>query len=150
MGRYFETFNPPFFLDLSFLHNSISDNPKGFDRDPVSILREINLGLSRLSTRDRSNVRISVQEQTVTISGTVPSMAVLKYIANVADNALGVRLVKNNLQIYRSGAESKEPEMSENKKTAFRQNDKKSAPSHQKKAQSTATAKDAPASDSPS
>lgn len=106
MGRYYETFNPPFFLDLSFLHDNIADNPKGFDRDPASILEEMNLGLSRLRSQDRSDVMITVKDQVVSISGTVPSMAVSKYIAKVADNVLGVRSVKNNLQIHRAGGES--------------------------------------------
>jgi hypothetical protein len=106
MGRYYETFNPPFFLDLSFLHDNIADNPKGFDRDPASILEEMNLGLSRLRSQDRSNVMITVKDQVVSISGTVPSTAVSKYIANVADKVLGVRYVKNDLQIHRAGGES--------------------------------------------
>jgi hypothetical protein len=106
MGRYYETFNPPFFLDLSFLHDSIADNPKGFEREPTSILKEMKLGLSRLRPQDTLDVMITVQDQVVSISGTVSSMAVSKYIANVADNVLGVRYVKNNLQIRRSGGES--------------------------------------------
>ena len=106
MGRYYETFNPPFFLDLSFLHDNIADNPKGFDRDPASILKEMNLGLSRLRPQDTSDVRISVQDQVVSISGTVSSKAISKYIANVADNVLGVRDVRNNLHIRRAGGES--------------------------------------------
>lgn len=107
MGRYYETFNPPFFLDLSFLHDYIADNRTGFERDPTSILRDIRLGLSRLHIRDRSEVRITVQDQIVSIDGAVPSQAVSKYIANVANNVLGVRAVKNRLQIKRSGAEAK-------------------------------------------
>lgn len=106
MGQYYETFNPPFFLDLSFLHDNIADNPKGFDRDPTSILKEMNLGLSRLRPQDKSDVTITVQDQVVSISGTVPSMAVSKYIANLADRVLGVRHVRNNLSIRRAGGES--------------------------------------------
>ena len=106
MGRYYETFNPPFFLDLSFLHDNIADNPKGFDRDPTSILKDLNLGLSRLRPQDKSDVIIAVQDQVVSISGTVPSMAVLRYIANVADKTLGVRYVINNLHIPRAGGET--------------------------------------------
>jgi hypothetical protein len=106
VGRYFETFNPPFFLDLSYLHDSITDNPKGFERDSDAIFRDIKLGISRLKLHDTKDVRVVVQKQAVSLEGTVPSMAVLKYIGNVADNTLGVRVVSNNLQLRRAGGES--------------------------------------------
>lgn len=104
MGRYYETFNPPFFLDLSFRPNLLKVNCHGYSRDSNSILRDIERGLRLLQPRPIPDIQFDVNNQIVTLIGTVASLDDYRYIERLTDNTLGVRGVRNNLVIQRAGA----------------------------------------------
>lgn len=104
MGCYYETFNPPFFLDLSFRPDLLTMNCQGYTRDSNAILRDIERGLRLLRPRPIPQIQFHLDNQIVTLIGTVASLDDYRYIERLTENTLGVRGVQNNLIIERMGA----------------------------------------------
>jgi hypothetical protein len=108
VGRYYETFNPPFFLDLSYRFDAIKANPYGYDRPSTDILVDLKRGLRLLEPIKTPNLRIKVHSQEITLSGSVPTTRVAMFIKAVATNILGVRNVVDLLTVERAGAYAKD------------------------------------------
>ncbi len=93
-------------MERRYAYNAIAVNPYGFDRPDVDIIKDINLRLRSLDPLDTSLVVIDCSHNIVTLSGTVPSGAVAKFLRNIADRTLGVRAVHSHLIVRRAGASS--------------------------------------------
>lgn len=106
LSAYYETFEPPFFLDLSFRPDLLKINRQGYNRPSKDIIRDIESGLHWLTPLSTPELSIQVVNQAVILQGLVPTLAVAQYIENMTSRVLGVRSVENKLQIYRSGAHS--------------------------------------------
>lgn len=119
MGQYYETFYPPFFMDLSYRHDAIAANRDGYNRHDDSIVSNLRESIIRLLPGETANLSISSQNQVVTLSGSVSSSAVSRFICNVADRILGVRSVINRLDIKRAGAEARPKEAEQDKKNTY-------------------------------
>lgn len=107
MGNYYETFNPPFFLDLSFRPDFIKANRDSYERRAEEILKDIKIGLNYLKPLTAPHLVIHVDNQTVTLSGSVSTQAMARFIERMTSNTLGVRSVKNEISIQRAGASAK-------------------------------------------
>lgn len=107
MGNYYETFNPPFFLDFSYRPDLIKANRDGYNRSSEDISKDIKRGLGLLAPLTAPQLQIEVNEQNVTLSGTVPTTAMARYIERMTNNTLGVRTVESQITIQRAGASSK-------------------------------------------
>lgn len=105
MGRYYETFDPPFFLDRISKFDAIKVNPNAYDRSDDAITADILLGLHRLGLPNLDDLTITTNDQLVSLIGSVASSQIANYIARLADRVLGVRGVNNRLTIKRVGAE---------------------------------------------
>lgn len=106
LSAYYETFEPPFFLDLSFRPDLLKINRQGYNRPSKDIIRDIESGLNWLTPLSPPEISIQVVNQAVILQGFVPTLEVARYIENMTNRVLGVRSVENKLQIYRSGAYS--------------------------------------------
>lgn len=106
LSAYFETFEPPFFLDLSFRPDFLKINHQGYNRPSKDIISDIESGLRRLTPLRPPEISIQVVNQVVTLQGLVASLKIARYIENMTSRVLGVRSVENKLQIYRTGAHS--------------------------------------------
>lgn len=106
MGQYYETFNPPFFMERRYHFNAAAVNDQAYDRDDAAIVRDFTTSLSRLHPLDTSLVTASCADQTLSITGTVAAENILEFIGKLADNVLGVREVHNKLIVKRAGASS--------------------------------------------
>jgi hypothetical protein len=106
MGRYYETFDPPFFLDRLSKFDAIKVNPNAYERSDDAITADILLGLNRLGLPHLDELTITTHDQLVSLIGSVASPQIANYIARLADRVLGVRSVNNRLTIKRVGAES--------------------------------------------
>ena len=104
MGNYYETFYPPFFMDSRNKYDSIAINPKGWDRDDKDILADFTNRISAVGNIDTKDVEVRCEHQVISLNGTVATQTVLVFLEHVADNVLGVRDVKNQLQLRRAGA----------------------------------------------
>lgn len=105
MGRYYETFEPPFFMERRYAYNAIAVNPNGYDRPDEDIIADINVRLRKLWPLDTRQVQIICDHNNVILLGAVPSENVSKFLERIADRILGVRSVDNRLTISRAGAE---------------------------------------------
>ena len=108
MGQYYETFNPPFFMERRYAYDAIAVNPKGYDRDDADIIRDLKRRFLELGPIDTSLVQVSSDDEIVSLKGKVASAAVARFLGLVAENILGVRSVLNRLVVIRAGA-STEP-----------------------------------------
>lgn len=104
MGRYYETFYPPFFMDRRYAFDAIAVNPLGWERRDVDILEDLSRRLQELEPFDSSKVIAKSQNQILTLRGEVKSIEAVKFLGRVADNILGVREVDNQLTVARAGA----------------------------------------------
>jgi len=109
MGRYYETFDPPFFLDRISKFDAIKVNPNAYDRSDEAITADVLLGLNRLGLAHLDELSITSHDQTVSLNGSVASPHIANFIARLADRVLGVRSVDNRLTIKRAGAEASLP-----------------------------------------
>lgn len=107
MGNYYETFNPPFFLNLSYRPDFIKANREGYQRRAEDIIKDIKVGLNYLKPLTAPHIVIHVDEQMVTLSGSVSTQAMARFIERMTSNILGVRSVKNEISIQRAGASVK-------------------------------------------
>jgi hypothetical protein len=104
MGNYYESFNPPFFLDFSFRPDLIKANRDGYNRRSEDISNDIMRGLVLLAPLTAPRLKVEVNEQNVTLSGSVPTLAMARYIERMSINTLGVRNVESKITIQRAGA----------------------------------------------
>jgi len=104
MGNYYETFNPPFFLDFSFRPDLIKANRHGYNRRSEDISNDIRRGLGLLAPLTAPQLKVEVNEQNVNLSGSVPTLAMARYIERMSINTLGVRNVESKITIQRAGA----------------------------------------------
>lgn len=105
MGQYYETFYPPFFMDLSYRHNALAQNRDGYDRADTEIVADIQKSILRLRPLELRDVQVASQEQLVTLTGSVPNQNVSDFLTKMSDLTLGVRNVVNRIQLKRAGAE---------------------------------------------
>lgn len=105
MGRYYETFDPPFFMERRYAFNAIAANPNGYDRPDENIITDLNVRLRKLWPLDTSRVQIICDHNHVILFGDVLNESVSKFLERIADRVLGVRSVENRLKILRAGAE---------------------------------------------
>jgi BON domain len=104
MGNYYETFDPPFFMERRYAYDAAAVNSDSYDRDDSEILSDFMKRLAQLGPIDTHEVTVSSESQTITLSGTVLNQDIKRFLGLVADNVLGVRSVKNQLTIPRFGA----------------------------------------------
>ena len=104
MGQYYETFNPPFFMERRYAYDAIAVNPKGYDRDDADIIKDLKRRFLELGPIDTSLVQLSSDDEIVSLKGQVASAAVARFLGLVAENILGVRSVLNRLVVIRAGA----------------------------------------------
>lgn len=111
MGNYYETFYPPFFMERRYAYNAIAVNPYGYDRPDSAIVTDLLKRLKDLAPLDTGAVQVMSHDQIVLLRGEVSGDDVARFLARVADNVLGVRGVKNQLEVKRAGASARTPEM---------------------------------------
>ena len=106
MGRYYETFDPPFFLDRISKFDAIKINPNAYERSDEAIVHDVISGLIRFGFTKRDDLIIKSHDQLVSLTGNVATLQIANFIARLADRVLGVRSVDNKLMVKRAGAES--------------------------------------------
>jgi BON domain len=113
MGNYYETFDPPFFMERRYEFNAVAVNSKGYDRDDAEIVSDLLKRLAQLGPIDTNQVHVSSEAQVIVLTGTVVNQNIKRFLGLVADNVLGVRSVHNQLTIPRFGASSNVPKLLE-------------------------------------
>lgn len=106
MGRYYESFDPPFFLDRISKFDAIKINPNAYERGDEAIIRDVISGLIRFGFTKRDDLIIKSHDQLVSLAGNVATLQIANFIASLTDRVLGVRGVDNKLMVKRAGAES--------------------------------------------
>lgn len=111
MGNYYETFYPPFFMETRhpFNYDMLSVNAKAYDRDDSLIEEDFARRLEAIEPIDTSDIRFESENQVLKLNGEVTSLAVLRFIENMADRILGTRSVKSELVVRRAGATAAQP-----------------------------------------
>ncbi len=106
MGQYYETFNPPFFMERRYWYNAAAVNAKSYDRPDGEIISDLKKRLTQLGPIDSKEVTVTCQKQVLTLNGMVVNQDVKNFLGRIADNVLGVRSVQNQLTIPRFGADT--------------------------------------------
>jgi osmotically-inducible protein OsmY len=104
MGEYYETFEPPFFMDSIRTYDTLKVNNQAYDRNDHDVVADIQDHFTQLMGIDTSYVDVSVSHGIVTLKGHVVSQRVKKFLESVAGNALGVRGVRSALSYGGVGA----------------------------------------------
>lgn len=104
MGNYYETFAPPYFLDMSWRFDGLQTNKQAYDRDDAAILSDLQDRFEQLNGIDTSCVQADSHDEVIELAGEVPTEQIKLFLGRVAENILGVRSVENRLVVSRAGA----------------------------------------------
>jgi len=104
MGNYYETSLPPFFMWYEPRFKPLAVNQDGYSRGDEAIERDLKGRLSLVIGADAQGIEVTSDAQIVRLKGAVASLALSRFIQNLADRTLGVRGVQNELSLSRAGA----------------------------------------------
>lgn len=99
MGNYYESFEPTFVLWREPADKSLAKNVKAYERDDAEIIADIEDLFVALHGINTSPIKIECDKNKVTLSGTCANSQIKNYLGRLAENVLGVRDVKNNIDI---------------------------------------------------